>query len=69
MHNHLMKGLAVALCVSLSFSMLTGCSGKKEAKADLSAPAITLNEDTMSEGCANFILRYEQAQFENGIGG
>ena len=68
MHNHLMKGLAVALCVSLSFSMLTGCSGKKEAKADLSAPAITLNEDTMSEGCANFILRYEQAQFENGIG-
>ncbi|MBQ6322284.1 MAG: hypothetical protein IJI24_05365 [Lachnospiraceae bacterium] len=68
MNNQVMKGLAAALCVSLSLSALTGCSGKKEAQTDLTKPAVTLADDSISRAAANFILRYEQAEFENGIG-
>ena len=66
------RGLALALCGCMSISALTGCSKKTEketeAALDQSAAAVTLGDDSISAGTANFILRYEQSRFESGLG-
>ena len=62
------RGLAAALCVCLSFSVLTGCT-KKEKKADNTAALLTMKDGgSISAGAANLYLRYQQAEFETGIG-
>ena len=62
------RGLAAALCAVLAFSALTGCSKKKD-KFDAKADMLTLKDTgSISAGAANLLLRYEQAEFENGIG-
>ncbi|MCR5162047.1 MAG: hypothetical protein K6C06_09775 [Lachnospiraceae bacterium] len=69
MRKEFRRGLAAALCVCLSFAALTGCSKKtEESAAEETAAAVTLGENTITSGAANFMLRYEQAQFESGIG-
>ncbi len=69
MRKEFRRGLAAALCVCLSFAALTGCSKKTEkSSAEETVAAVTLGENTITNGAANFMLRYEQAQFESGIG-
>ena len=62
------RSLAGVLCVCLSFSVLTGCS-KKEKKLDTKAALLTMKDGgSVSAGAANLYLRYQQAEFENGMG-
>ena len=69
MQNKMKKGLALGLCVCLAFSALTGCSKKKEPEVDHTAALLTLEGgDSISEGAANMLMRYEQAEFESGFG-
>ena len=68
MHKNLKKGLAGLLAVGMLVSALTGCS-KKEAGFDAAKAMITLKDGgSIDAGTANLYMRYEQAQFENGIG-
>lgn len=68
MHKNLKKGLAGILAVGMMVSALTGCS-KKEAGFDAAKAMITLKDGaSIDAGTANLYMRYEQAQFENGIG-
>ena len=67
MKKGLKRGLAAALCVCLSFSALTGCAKKKEQ--DSTAAMLSIKDgETMSVGAASVLLRYRQAEFENGFG-
>ena len=69
MRKEFRRGLAAALCVCLSAAALAGCSKKsEESSAEAAVPAVTLGENTIDSGAANFMLRYQQAQFESGIG-
>ena len=69
MRKEFRRGLAAALCVCLSVAAMTGCSKKtEESSAEETVAAVTLGENTISSGAANFMLRYQQAQFESGIG-
>ncbi|MDO4475512.1 MAG: hypothetical protein Q4B59_01850 [Lachnospiraceae bacterium] len=67
MTKHTRKAAALSLCAVLATSALTGCSGEK--KADPGKAVITLKDGgQLTLGEANMIFRYDQAQFENGIG-
>lgn len=67
MYNNLKKGLAGVLAVSITAAALAGCS-KKEG-FDPSAALLSLKDaGTIDAATANLYLRYEQAQFENGMG-
>ena len=69
MHKNLKKGLAGILAVGMIVSALTGCSKKKEEVFDTAKTMISLKDaGSIDAGTANFYMRYEQAQFENGIG-
>ena len=69
MQYGLRKGLALGLCACMAFSALTGCSKKKEQETDHTAALLTMDGgDSISEGAANMLLRYEQAEFESGFG-
>ena len=59
MNNVKRTVLCGLLAGCLASSMLAGCQGKG---VDGSAAAITVNEDTISMGTANYILRYQQAE-------
>ena len=69
MHKNLKKGLAGILAVGMIVSALTGCSKKKDEAFDTAKTMISLKDaGSIDAGTANFYMRYEQAQFENGIG-
>ncbi len=63
MHKGLKRGIAFALCTCLSVSVLTGCTKKETETFDETAKAVTLGDASLTAGEANFLLRYEQAQF------
>ncbi len=67
MHNSVKRATAAALCAVLAASALTGCSSKK-GSVDTAKTAATLGDETMSTGAVNFLLRYNQAQYESGMG-
>ncbi len=70
MNRQWRKVLAAALVASLSVTALSACSKKEEDNSiDKAAAYITLeNGGSMSAGAANLILRYQQAEMENGFG-
>ncbi len=59
MNNVKRTVLCGLLAGCLASTVLAGCQGKG---VDGSAAAITVNEDTISMGTANYILRYQQAE-------
>ena len=65
----LKKGMAAALCAGMVLSLLSGCGKKEEKKAvDADADAVTLNDTSMKEDVANFLVRFDQAKFESSMG-
>ena len=67
MHTYWKRGLALGLGLALAFSALTGCSKKEKSTED--ASMLTLEDGgTISQGTANLLLRYQQAEFESGLG-
>lgn len=62
------RGTAAALSTAMILSLLSGCGNKDKDAFDTEATAATLDDSTMSAGVANFIIRYDQAQFESGFG-
>jgi len=69
MHNKVKRVAAVLLTVCLSFGALAGCSRKDKDAFDAAKEMLTLKDgSSIDAGTANLYLRYEQAEFENGIG-
>lgn len=61
--------MAAALCAGMVLSLLSGCGKKEEKKAvDADADAVTLNDTSMKEDVANFLVRFDQAKFESSMG-
>ena len=69
MNKSVKRALALGLCACLSFTALAGCSKKSEDTLDETAAMVTLTDGgTINVGTFNTYLRYEQAEFETGIG-
>ena len=67
MHSFAKRGLAAAMCAGMVISLVSGC-GKKDDSAAEAAVAVKVNEQTVDENVAKFIVRYEQAKFESTSG-
>lgn len=66
------KGLALALAAGMSMTALSGCSGKKTEETEkttaVTGVIATLDGTEVDASLANFVLRYQQAQFESFYG-
>ena len=66
MRTGLKKGLVLGMSACMALTSLAGC-GKKEG-LDTAAAVATLDGEETSAGVMNFMLRYEQAQFDSSYG-
>lgn len=66
MKTGLKRGLVLGMSACLAASSLAGCS--KEKELDTTAAVATLDGETVEVGLLNFMLRYQQAQFETTYG-
>ncbi|MDO5345090.1 MAG: hypothetical protein Q4E91_05040 [Lachnospiraceae bacterium] len=66
MRTGLKKGLVLGISACMALTSLAGC-GKKEG-LDSAAAVATLDGEEVSVGAVNFMLRYEQAQFDSSYG-
>ena len=67
MHRNIRKALAGALAIGLALTSLAGCSKRKTF--DTAKALLTLKDgSSVDAGTANLLVRYEQAEFENGFG-
>ena len=66
MRTGIKKGLLLGMSACLALASLAGC-GKKE-ELDTAAAVVTLDGEETSAGVVNFMLRYEQAQFDSSYG-
>ena len=67
MHRNTKRVLAGALTLGLAVASLAGCS--KKDKFDAAKAMLTIKDGpSIDAGTANLIFRYQQAEFENGMG-
>lgn len=66
MRTGLKKGLVLGISACMVLTSLAGC-GKKEG-LDTAAAVATLDGEETTAGVVNFMLRYEQAQFDSSYG-
>ena len=66
MKTSLKRGLVLGMTICLAASSVAGCGKKKNL--DTTASIATLDGEEIPAGLANFLLRYQQANFENNYG-
>lgn len=67
MKTGLKRGLVLGMSLCLAAASLAGCG--KKAELDTTAAIAALDGENVTAGVANFLLRYQQTQFESSYGG